>query len=408
MKRSEIKRRPLADSVLKVLEPEKSVYREKDSPGLYFQVTPKGHKSWVLRYKQPADGKWTWFGLGKFPTLTGKQARIKASEWIAQIDQGTDPLVAPVLDEAVTFRTVAEAWYETKRVGARKEKTLSRMRAHLDNDILPLIGDKPLDTVGRRECAEIVKTIADRGASSMAVKVGGWLKQIYSNAIAEGFCENNPASEIQRLVEHKETNHPFLLESELPDFLRALDKADARFITMTLVKMIMLTLCRTGEARQATWDEIDLVNAEWSIPGRRMKMGLPFVTPLCTQLVEDLQLLKALTGRQAYLFPGNGAKNPTLSATAVNKVIERAGYKDRIVGHGFRHTGSTLLREHNWRRDYVETQLAHREGGTAGVYNKAQYLEQRRTMMQWYADYLDALKAGITDDLRTQFNEAVR
>lgn len=405
MKRSEIKRRPLADSVLKLLEPEEKVYREKDSPGLYFQVKPSGSKSWLLRYKRP-DSKWSWFGLGSFPAVSGKQARDKAREWLEANAKGEGPGAEKV--DVVTFRVIAEAWIQHKEALGRKPKTLSRMRAHLDNDIYPVIGDKPLEAVTRGDCANIVRTIAQRNATSMADKVAGWLKQIYSLAVAEGKCELNPASELHQIVSHKETNHPWLLEAELPAFLQDLDKSNAVFNTLVLLRLNMLTLCRPGEARLATWSEFDLEAGSWSIPNTRMKMGRPFVSPLPRQTIEDLRHLKAITGRQAYLFPGFGSKHPVQSENSVNKAIAQIGWKGRIVGHGFRHTGSTLLREHNWRKDFVEAQLSHVEGGTAGVYNKAQYLEQRREMVQWYADYLDALKTGITGEVQTQFNEAVR
>lgn len=125
-----------------------------------------------------------------------------------------------------------------------------------------------------------------------------------------------------------------------------------------------------------------------------MKMRREHIIPLSTQMITLLEGLRELTGHHTYLFPGNGSVNPTLSENTLNQALARIGYKKKLVGHGSRHTASTLLREHGWPRDFVETHLAHIEKGVAGVYNKAQYLKQRREMMQWYSDYLDTLERG--------------
>lgn len=138
-----------------------------------------------------------------------------------------------------------------------------------------------------------------------------------------------------------------------------------------------------------------------------MKTGLDIVIPLPQRLTRWLRLLQEITGRGRRLFPGKNDPDAPISHTAINMALGLIGYKGKLVGHGARHTASTLLREHGWRKDFVEKQLAHVEGGVAGVYNKAEYLKQRRTMVQWYADYLDALKEGITDQQKRTFKNQV-
>lgn len=146
--------------------------------------------------------------------------------------------------------------------------------------------------------------------------------------------------------------------------------------------------------RLAEWKEFDLDKAIWTTPAAKMKMRRDFVCPLPRQALIALKELQCLTGRSRWLFPGVGAKNPTISENTINKVFATVGYKGRLVGHGTRHTASTLLREHGWPKEHVEAQLAHKEEGISGIYNKAQYLDHRVKMMQWYADYLDQLAAG--------------
>lgn len=157
--------------------------------------------------------------------------------------------------------------------------------------------------------------------------------------------------------------------------------------------------------RCAEWAEIDLDKGLWTTPAEKMKMRRDFVSPLPTQATAALIELRALTGRSRWLFPGVGAKNPTISENTINKVFATIGYKSRLVGHGTRHTASTLLREHGWPKEHVEAQLAHKEQGISGIYNKAQYLDNRIKMMQWYADHLDKLAADNV--VHADFGKAV-
>lgn len=403
MKRTQIKRRPMADSVLKTLEPEEKPYRERDSNGLYLEVKPTGTKSWLLRYKR-TDGKWAWQGLGGFPAVSGKVARAQAEALLGKASEGEDIWVyKEAVQPKVTFREVGEEWYTHKVNAGRAVGTTRQMRIYLDKDVFPVIGDKPLDEVTRADCAKIQSNMEARGAHVLAGKVSGWIKQIYHRAIGQGKCEVNPASQLSQIAEAGpgREHYPHLLEPELPAFLRALRQSQARAASLVMVRLVLRNGCRPGVARFAEWSEFDLENGNWSIPAAKMKMRRDFVMPLPNQTLKELRDLKEITGRGRYVFPGIGPKNDTMSENTINKLLRTIGYKDKLVGHGCRHTMSTLLREHGWNRDYVEVQLAHVEAGVAGVYNKAQYLEKRREMVQWYSDYLDALEAGIQSSMRS-------
>ncbi|PAU81122.1 integrase [Halovibrio salipaludis] len=401
MKRDQIKRRPLADSVLNSLEPEARDYRERDSTGLYFRVKPNGSKSWLLRYKRP-NGRWSWKGLGGYPAISGKKAREKARELLELASEGHDLNNLDQPAEKILFREAAEDWYQYKLQAGRSSGTTRQMRLYLDNYILPSIGDKPLDEVTRGDCAQIQKDLEARQAFVMASKIRGWLNQMFSLAIGQGKCELNPASELKHIAvdRYQKTNYPYLLESELPAFLKALRGSQSKHSTQVMIWLLLRTASRPGMARYAEWSEIDFDQALWSIPAAKMKMSRDHIVPLPRQSLEDLWELHQYTGRGRYLFPGYGPKHPVMSEGTVNKALGLIGYKGKLVGHGSRHTASTLLREHGWDKQYVESQLAHMEKGIAGVYNKAQYLEQRRKMMQWYADYLDQLEnqtPGLAD-----------
>lgn len=412
MKRTDIKRRPLADTVLASLEPEAKEYRETYGVDrIYFVVSPNGRKRWELRYKK-ANGKWSFMGLGGYPEVSAKKAREKAGQAITLIDQGVDPVEKKVSDVEhaakslhTTFRAAAESWYDKKSKEGLAEGTLGKVRTYLDKDILPALGDKQLDEITRRDCAALQQSFERRDAHNVAKKARGWLNKIFSFAIASGLTENNPASELLVVAAPAPATqqYPHLLEPELPEFMRAMRRSTSRLIARTAAWMTLWTASRPGMVRYAEWADIDLEAGLWSISGEKMKMRRDHVVPLCTQLVAALRELSELTGRSKWLFPGIGSSTPVISENTIGKVFASAGYKGRLVGHGTRHTASTLLREHEWHKDFVEAQLAHKEAGVSGVYNKAAYLRQRRRMMQWYADFLDALEAGMTEEHREQF-----
>nr|WP_238543892.1 tyrosine-type recombinase/integrase [Pseudomonas sp. GM21] len=415
MKRSEIKRRPLADTTLASLEPEATTYRELDSPGLYFRVKPNGTKSWELRYKK-SDGKWSWHGLGGYPDLPGTLARKKANEAKQLIAHGTDPVQhkieqreAKEIASANTFAAAAEYWYQRKAQDGRAASTLRLMRGYLDNDVLPALGSKLLTEITRRDCADLQERIEARGAMNTRDKIRVALRQIFSQAIARGLCEYNPASELGSIAKPtpKAKQYPHLLEPELPSFLQALRRSTSRTPARVATWLVLWTASRPGMVRHAEWNEINFADALWCIPAAKMKTRRDHVTPLSRQALDALRELHRMTGRGRYLFPGIGAKQPVISENTINLTLNKVGYKGRLVGHGSRHTASTLLREHRWDKDLVEAQLAHKEQGMAGLYNNAEYVVLRRTMLQWYADFLGALETGITPDQIENFNRAV-
>lgn len=417
MKRQDIKRRPLSDTVLSSLEPEAKEYRESYGiDRLYFVVSPNGRKRWEMRHKKP-DGKWSWLGLGGYPDVSAKLAREKALATLDLASEGVDPFAYKAKERTAkkspglgTFRFIAEEWYQRKVSAGRAALTLDKMRRYLDSDILPALGDKQIAEITRADCKDLQQSVEKRGAAVAAKKIRGWLNEIFNYAIAHDLVDNNPAANLRAIakVAPKETPFPHLLEHELPAFLRALRQANCRIKVRTAFWMTLYTACRPHMARDAEWSQIDLKKGIWTIPEEVMKMGRPHVSPLPKQLVTMLKDLKEVTGKSRYLFPSDGAKSATMSQVAVNRNFIKSGYEGRMTGHGCRHTASTLLREHGWPSDFVETQLAHKEKGVAGVYNKAMYLSQRTVMMQWYADYLEALEAGMTPKMREEFDAKVK
>ncbi|EHX97759.1 phage integrase family protein [Escherichia coli DEC14D] len=221
-------------------------------------------------------------------------------------------------------------------------------------------------------------------------KVRQRCSEVFRYAIATGRAEFNPAADLSSALEvHKSNHFPFLKSDEIPDFLRALDSYAGSRLVQIATKLLMVTGVRTIELRAALWQEFDLDNAIWEIPAERMKMRRPHLVPLSTQALGFLNELKSMTGNYRYVFPGRNDPNKPMSEASVNQLIKRIGYAGKLTGHGFRHTLSTILHENGFNTAWIEMQLAHVDKNTIrGVYNHAQYIEDRKKMMQWYSDFI--------------------
>ena len=215
--------------------------------------------------------------------------------------------------------------------------------------------------------------------------------EVFRYAIVTGRAIYNPAPDLASAMQgHKAVHYPFLKVDELPEFFAALGAYRGGSVVLLGAYLLILTGLRTGELRAAEWSEIDFENAIWEIPKERMKMRRTHIVPLSTQAIKYLEQLKELTGAYPLVFPGRSDVRKCMSEASINQVFKRIGYAGRVTGHGFRHTMSTVLHEKGFNSAWIETQLAHLDKNSIrGIYNHAQYLEGRKEMMQWYADYLN-------------------
>jgi integrase len=399
MKRAEIKKRPLADTTVAGLEPELKEYRELDGQGLYLRVKPDGGKSWQLRYKQPS-GKWSWIGLGGYPATSGSLARKKASELRSDAAHGGNPLVTKRARIAAereasdnTFEKLAREWYAGKRQGWT-DGTAKRTIGALELHVFPTFGKRPFTQILPMEWMEFLRAMEQTGIVEQTSRVRAICREIYDLARVTGRAVHNPLEGLHRFLQTKPTeNFAHVPQEELPALLRAIRSYSTTDVRIGLQLLSML-VCRPSEIREARWFEFDLDKAIWTIPAERMKRRREHVVPLPIQAVRLLQGLHNITGRYPLLFPGRSDTTKARSNTVFLMALRRLGYEGRQTGHGFRHIASTALNEHGFDENHIEAQLSHVKEGVAGVYNKAQYLTQRREMMQWYADHLDKLATG--------------
>ncbi|MDI3356545.1 integrase arm-type DNA-binding domain-containing protein [Pseudomonas sp. UYIF39] len=391
----------LTDTAARTAKPREKLYRMADAAGLCLEVTPSGSKLWRFRYR--FGGKAKMMGLGAYPTVTLAKARERREDARRLLANGIDPTAHKQAEKtaqsalAHTFEELAREWYAYNSP-RWATSTAAKALQYMEADILPVIGQRPVQEVTRPELVALVRKVEKRGALNVAGKIRQWLSQIFRYGLAKGSVESNPATDLDVVaaIAPRTKNHPHVPLSEIPILLGKLDAAKCDVMTRIAVRLLLLTGVRPGELRHAPWSEIDLESATWTIPAARMKARRPHVVPLPRQAVASLLELKEITGSYPIAFPGRNNRERPQSENTVNKALHQIGYEGRQTGHGFRHLLSTELNSRGFNRDWIERQLAHGDQDEIrDTYNHAHYLEQRRQMMQAWADSIDALCAGL-------------
>lgn len=390
----------LTDTAARTAKPREKLYRLADAAGLCLEVNPSGSKLWRFRYR--FAGKAKMMGLGAYPTITLAKARERREDARRQLANGIDPSAHKQAERRAqaahvhAFEELAREWYAYNSP-RWAPSTAAKALQYLEADILPTIGQRPLQEITRPELVALVRKVEKRGAFNVAGKVRQWLSQIFRYGLAKGSVESNPATDLDVVaaIAPRTKNHPHVPLSEIPTLLGKLDAAKCDVMTRMAVRLLLLTGVRPGELRHAPWNEFDLESATWTIPAARMKARRPHIVPLPRQAVATLVELKEITGSYPIAFPGRNNRERPQSENTVNKALHQIGYEGRQTGHGFRHLLSTELNSRGYNRDWIERQLAHGDQDEIrDTYNHAHYLDQRRQMMQAWADQIDALCAG--------------
>ncbi|WP_154916717.1 tyrosine-type recombinase/integrase [Klebsiella michiganensis] len=372
-------------------------YKLADGAGLSLEVVPSGSRYWRMKYR--FNGKEKRMAFGVYPAVSLAQARALRDEAKKKLAEGIDPSFAKKEEKLVrdvqlnnTFQAVAIEWHGTK-VSRWSEGYASDIIEAFNKDIFPYIGQQPVNEIEPLVLLNVLRRMESRGATDKAKKVRQRCSEVFRYAIVTGRAEYNPAADLTSAMSGHESKHyPFLTVEELPEFFKALSSYTGSPLVVLAARLLILTGVRTGELRGAFWSEFDLEKAVWEIPAERMKMKRPHLVPLSTQALEIVQQLKVMTGQYPLVFPGRNDSRKTMSEASINQVFKRIGYTGKVTGHGFRHTMSTILHEEGFNTAWIETQLAHVDkNAIRGTYNHALYLEGRREMMQWYADYTGSI-----------------
>ncbi|WAT07381.1 tyrosine-type recombinase/integrase [Rouxiella badensis] len=388
----------LTDVKVRSAKPTDKPYKLTDGEGMHLMVHPNGSKYWRLQYR--FDGKQKMLALGIYPEISLSEARQRRDEAKRQVANAIDPSEQKKIEKQArkatvenTFKAIALEWHEYKRPNWSKGYAEDIMEA-FENDIFPDIGKRPIAEIKPLEILSSLRKLEKRGVLDKLRKIRQACNQVFRYAIVTGRAETNPASELaSALTPPKSVHYPHMLADELPAFLQSLAAYSGSPITRLATKILMLTGVRTIELRMAEWKEFNFDKKIWEVPVERMKMRRPHLVPLSDQVVAALREIQAVTGRYNLVFPGRNDITKPMSEASINQVLKRIGYHGKATGHGFRHTMSTILHEQGYNTAWIELQLAHVDKNTIrGTYNHAQYLEQRREMLQWYGDYVDRLE----------------
>lgn len=383
-------------------KPAAKAYKLADSGGLYLLVQPSGAKLW--RYKFRLGGVEGLDALGRFPEVTLAQARQAHGESRRLVAQGINPVLARkdrkqaliqanLAREKGSFAAVAADWAAATAHGLRPA-TLKQREREMRNDLLPKLKARQIKDINRVEITTLLKAVEKR-APEVARNLRNYLWSIFEYAIDSGLISANPVPSIRILKKRDQKNHPALSPDQIGEFLRKLDER-ALLEEQTRIAMLLVTLttCRKAEIIGGKWEEINLEAGEWEIPGERMKKGRTHWVPLSKQAIGLLRQLRKLTpASQVLLFPNRRDPRRPMANRSLNAVMERLGYSGEGTPHGMRSAFSTHFNGLNANADVIELCLAHAPmGKTRAAYNRHLYKEERRKMLQDWADRLDYLR----------------
>lgn len=415
----------LTDTKLRNLKPGQKAYQEADEGGLFVDVMPGGAKVWRLRYR--LAGKQEKVTLGDYPTYSLAEARTWRNDCKALAGRGLSPMAlkrgdpipgdtAPAVKElaqafirnwcmkavervkakeaeakaADTVEAFAWRWYaEVVEPGNSEPRNIKRV---LEKDVIPAIGSKQIADVTVTDILAITDKIKNRGADQMALQTRNVLKRLFAYAIAREKTQFNPAAAIEaKFIATAKSRDVALTPEEVGKLLRAIYQSSIKRMHKLALHLLILCMVRKGELIGARWDEIDFDKAEWAIPAERMKKDKPHLIPLSKQALAMFEELKGLASGTEWVFPSRGSLKQPIAHSTLNQAVRSLEIDVRdFVLHDFRRTASTHLHETGFNSDWIEKALAHETKGIRGVYNRAQYLEQRREMLQWWADFVDS------------------
>lgn len=391
---------PLTDLQVKKAKPTEKPYRLADGKGLYLQVMPNGSKYWRMKYR--FDEKEKVASFGTYPETSLAEAREACLAARRKISSGVDPSRqkkearrARAIAATSTFEAVAREWYENQHPGWTQVYA-GKVLKSLEIDVFPRIGQRAISSIEAPDMLEIIRTIEARGVRETAIRALQRSRAVFQYGIMTGRCSRNPAADIDPATILKRSagvKHMARVNAaEIPRLLRDIDLYQGDVVTKLALKFMALTFARTKEMIRAEWSEFSSEgSAEWRVPAERMKMREPHIVPLSRQAIAILEELRAINGHRAHVFYSVQGGGP-ISNNTMLFALYRLGYKGKMTGHGFRGLAATVLRENGFSRDVVDRQLAHAERNqVTAAYVHAEYLKERREMMQWWANRLDDL-----------------
>jgi integrase len=388
----------LSDAACKNAKPKEKIYAITDGNGLYLEVHPSGSKYWRMKYRYGDKQKRIAFGV--YPEVSLKEARVKKDAARKILKNGEDPGVVRKKEKIEfredivnTFENIAREWFEKKKT-VITENYGRDIISRLKNNIFPYLGGMPIKKITAKELLAVIRKIEERGAVSLSREVVCYVGQIFRYAIATNRAEHDISADLRGALHPlKKEHNPHFSEKEFREFLKSFSKLRGEELSKLALKLLILTFVRSGELRGARWEEFDFEKKEWCIPAKRMKMKEQHIVHLSQQTIAVLEEIRKMPSEDNRLFPNKYNKSKIMNIATLSALLKYNGYQGKITPHGFRATASTILNENGFKPDVIERQLAHCEHNEVRrAYNHAQYLPERREMMDWWGDYVERLE----------------
>ncbi|WP_080708254.1 tyrosine-type recombinase/integrase [Bordetella bronchiseptica] len=388
----------LSDAHCRNAKPKLKLYRLNDHRGLYLEVKPSGVKAWRFRFT--LRGKASMFALGDYPSVGLAEARERCEAARSLVRQGINPAqqrqvdrIKQASDAEITFALVAREWLQTKDW---EDVTKNRRLDMLERVVFPALGTMPIREVKPIHVLDVLQRTVKRGAPSVAAEARRTMSSVFEFAVATLRADSDPVWPVRKSIPANKTQHKIALTREqVGKLLHDFSNHRCTFQVNYCMQLMWWTLSRPGEVAEAEWAEFDLERAIWRIPSHRMKARKEHAMPLPTQAIEMLRALKQLTGERKHLFPGRDDRSKPMSIASLRQALKVLGWSGTYSPHATRTTGSTRLNELGYRPDAIEAQLAHSDqNNVRRTYNHATYFDERKAMMQDWADHLESWKAG--------------
>ena len=369
-----------------------------DGGGMYLMVNPSGAKYWRLSYR--FMGKQKTLALGVYPLISLQEARLARDRAKKQLSEGEDPCELrkssksnQALIAINNFKTIADEWF-IKQSHTWVKSHATDVRRRLEANLYPVLGSLSISNIEPIDVLKTVQIIEKRGSYDLAHRVLGVCGQVFRYAVSCGICKSDPTRDLKgALTPHVKKNQNAVKPEEFSDLMKSIENYEkiGDELTKLALQLLALTFVRTAELIGAEWEEFDFENAIWRIPASRMKMKREHLVPLSQQALTILKKLRTMSECSKFVFVGrNSLKH--ISNNTLLFALYRLGYKNKMTGHGFRAVASTILNENEFRSDVIERQLAHIEKNEVrGAYNRAEYIKERVTMMNWWGNFIDSL-----------------
>jgi integrase len=392
----------LSDVKCKTAKPKHKPYKLYDGLGMFLEIRPNDSRYWRLKYR--FGGKEKLLALGVYPLIPLKEARQRRDDARRLLEQDIDPgmdrkerRLKAFEDAENTFERLTRDWHENWSQG-KTPKHAAAILSRFETDVFPLLGDLPVSKITPQMILKVVKKAEARAAYDVARRIKQTCGQILRYGVATGRAERDCSHDIKDALRPYKMEHFATLDiKEIPEFLRVLDRNEMRLYKQTqlAMRLLMLTFVRTSELINSRWEEFDLPGKTWVIPAARMKMRRDHIVPLSDQAVAILKELKEMNGDWPWVFPNQVRPMKSMSNGTIIHAIRRMGYQDKMTGHGFRALAMTTLKEKlGYRHEVIDRQLAHaKKNKIVAAYDRAEFLDDRRKMMQEYADYIVSICA---------------